>query len=482
MFLNGLFHPNQSKLMRLLTIGWMIGLLFIGWMRWDSFFYSGDFSLDFQDWAEVTGPRYAMLQDAAISGEFPLHGADTTAMRGITDRYLAIADVPSSPQFYLLKYLSIPIFIYVDTLLFYLIGFCGLLLFKKRYKLSLIAFTVLFLLFNFNGFIVSHLAIGHANWVAYFLLPYFLYLIFGLIEEERVGWKWILGLSLTLFVMLLQGGFHFYVWCLIFLGAIALFFPKLWKPVLLGGFFSGMTSLFRLLPPESILSSYKLEFFNGIPSLSDLVASLVLIRDPQNSLDLRNALNQLGYWELNFYIGLAGALFVIIFGVIVSIQAAKNSEKSPFLKLLFPALFLTILSLGDIFTLFQKLIPFPLFSGERVTSRMFIIPLLVLILIAVIQFQKFINSRKLEWHWQLASFLSVYLIYFELKQHLTLWRIRRLDGFVEIFPKVAFDPANHVLANHADPSYINLVIIGAIVTVLAFGFLIVMCVKRKEPL
>jgi len=60
----------------------------------------------------------------------------------------------------------------------------GLLLIRHRYRLGLAPFTLLFLLFNFNGFITSHLAVGHSMWFGYFLLSFAALFILEMLEEQ----------------------------------------------------------------------------------------------------------------------------------------------------------------------------------------------------------------------------------------------------------------------------------------------------------
>ncbi len=115
----------------------------------------------------------AFLRDAVRSGELPLHISDPATLGGITDRFLAIPDEILSPQVYLLRFISIGRFVFVDVAILYTIGFFGLLWLRRRFSLSLFTFTILFLLFDFNGHILAHYCIGHVTWGGYFLFPWF---------------------------------------------------------------------------------------------------------------------------------------------------------------------------------------------------------------------------------------------------------------------------------------------------------------------
>src|SRR5690606_14899939 len=101
--LDHLCYYNTGSGSRYFRAAWMVSLLLFGVLLWGIFFSWGNIAFDFLDWAEVTGPRYALLQDAVRQGELPLHAANTTALRGVTDRYFSIADTPFSPQIILLR-------------------------------------------------------------------------------------------------------------------------------------------------------------------------------------------------------------------------------------------------------------------------------------------------------------------------------------------------------------------------------------------
>ena len=156
-------------------------LLFVifcfGLVLWLKFLNSGVIPTDRLDWLHVTFPRLTAIKQSLLTLQFPLHLADPTAINGITDRFLAIPDLIFSPDILLMRFISISDFIQIHVLICYGIGYFGLLQIRKYFKLSFTAFFLLFMVFNFNGFIVSHIAVGHLTWGAYFVLPFFLLLI-----------------------------------------------------------------------------------------------------------------------------------------------------------------------------------------------------------------------------------------------------------------------------------------------------------------
>lgn len=474
-----IFQPQDDRSSRAIHWLGLAGLFSFGFLIWGMFYSWGDFPLDFLDWAEVFGPRFAILQDAARTGQFPLHVADTTALRGVTDRYLATADTPISPQYLLLRFLDLSPFMFWNTVLLYTVGFIGLLLFYRKYQLSLWSFSLLFFLFFFNGHIIAHLGVGHASWVGYFLQPFFLYLLFELVERQQVNWKWTLGLALTLLAILLQGHFHLFVWCLLLLGLVGLFNLRLLKPILMAGAFSVLVSLPRLLPPALVVARVTHEPLGGFATWTDLLGSLVVLRDPDRAFAvIPSNLFPLSWWELDHFIGLFGAALLLIFGIILPLRSDRRKQGLP-VQLLAPSLILAGLSVGRLYNDLVGLVPLPPFTGERVTARFLSLALLVVLFLAVITVDRWVKARKFEsWQFVLMLAASVMMVY-DLEQHLRAWRIRYLDGLTYLFPKVPFDAARHVVSNHSDPLYVGLLVGGSLVALVTLAFLVYQA--RREP-
>jgi hypothetical protein len=465
----GFAHPSD-RLGRLLGGLWLAGLLVYGAGLWGAFYSWGNISFDFLDWGEVTGPRYALLRDAAEKGIIPLHAANTTALRGVTDRYFSIADTPFSPQYLLLPYLETGQYLFYDTLLLYAAGFCGLVLLYRKYRLSPASFSLLFLLFNFNGYVTGHLAVGHSIWTAYFLLPFFILLALELVEKQAVGWGWVLAVSLLLLAVLLQGFFHLWLWCLMFLGLLALFNWRLIRPVFLAGLFTGLVCLPRLLPPALALGGITQEYLGGFASLTDLVAGLVVLRDPLTAVHPLTDTFPLNPWETDYYVGLLGFAFLLGMGVLQPLwrDRSKNALQ---VQILFACLVLAAFSIGDVFAQVVRVFTFPPLTGERVTARMFIMPLATVMALAAIFLQRELDRRKPPAWIQVLFLGAVGLVFHDLNQHLQAWRIRYLDAMVELFPKMPFDPVQHTTGNHADPTYLAMLVGGSVAALLALAFL-----------
>ena len=113
----------------------------LGVFLWGKFLNWGKIPFDWLDWAEVNAPRLAFTRNAVLDGVLPLHMTDSSALRGVTDRFLTVPDPVLSPQILLFNFLDVGPFVLVHVLLLFTLGAWGLLWFRKRYNLSLAAFT-----------------------------------------------------------------------------------------------------------------------------------------------------------------------------------------------------------------------------------------------------------------------------------------------------------------------------------------------------
>ena len=90
-----------------------------------------------------------------------------------TNKFMALPEVQLTPQVLLLPFMDTGTFVVFNVCLVYAVGYWGCLLIRRKYQLSLFSFTGLFLLFNFNGYVVARMGVGHMMWLAYFFLPHF---------------------------------------------------------------------------------------------------------------------------------------------------------------------------------------------------------------------------------------------------------------------------------------------------------------------
>jgi hypothetical protein len=459
------FLPAQGRVFAWFDRLWSAVLYLLGLLHWCYFLNWGNIPFDLHDWLE-TGAYFSFLRQAALTNQLPLHiGSALTT----TDRYLARPDTLISPQAYLLRFLEPGPFTLVNMLILFSVGFVALLLLKKRYHLAPAAFTALFALFNFNGHITAHYAVGHSEWIGYFFLPFFVLLILKVLEGEKPGWRWVLLISLTLFAITLQGAFHFFLWCLIFLLAWGVFSPKFLVPVLEAIAFSLLLSLFRLLPPAVEFIGGGKGFISGFPTVTDMFAALVVLKYPAEALS--GPFKSLGWWEVDTYVGLIGLAFLLYFGVYRTWR-----KQRPIRALLAPIAVLTFLSIGKIYILINHL-PIPLLDSERVSSRFFILPVVTLIILAAFNFQEFLTERGR--HGLLERILSLGLLTLmglDLLQHSRIWRVTNM---YKLFPSTPADIQSSII-NHPDPVYVTALVVGAAGTLLTLIVLIILSLRERR--
>ena len=295
--------------------GSIIAVLFLGGLAlWGVYLNWARGPFNFHDWADITLPRLYFLQDALEKGTLPLHISNSSPLNASIDRFMSVPDVILSPQILLLLFLSVKEFVLVNTWLFYAAGFGGLLWLRKKFRLSLIAFTIYFLIFNFNGHILAHFTVGHFTWVTYFLYPWFIGLIFDL-KEGHADWSWTAKTASWMFLVFINGGYHIYVWALFFLGFLLLVNVKNFWGIVRTVVFSVLLCAVRILPLFLPLDEFDNIYIGGYPLVVSIWTSLIDIQIP-NDITLNMGMTRaVGLWEFTLYVGLLGAVFLLFFGV-----------------------------------------------------------------------------------------------------------------------------------------------------------------------
>jgi hypothetical protein len=466
--LDGVFGYGEDGLSRWIRRLWTVSLYITGVLLWAYILNRGRIPLELHDWAEITAPRYAFLRDAVMRGSLPLHMPGTYALRNVTDRFISVADTDLSPQVLLLRFLDIGPFFLVNTILLFTVGFLGMLALRNRYRLSPMAFSCLFFLFAFNGDITDHLVVGHVNWVGCYLLPILAALVFRLLGGDST-WRPTLLVSLLLFFMFLQGAFHLLVACILFLILLALTSPRNFTPLIRAIAFALLLSMVRILPPLLEASRFDTAFLSGFTSVRDMFAGLVELRVPVPQMVFsQTPLNPLGWWELDYYVGLVGLVFIVYFGIIPWFR--KGEAHSSLAPLLTPIFILSLLSVGRIYKLIH-LLGIPFLASERVSSRLLIVPLAMLVILAAINFQRALDRGTPKIGSRLAYLGLLGLMVQDLWQHIKLWRVENMGN---LFPATPVDLARSVVANHPDPPYVAALAIGLTVSALTLAFLIIM--------
>jgi hypothetical protein len=469
---DSLFQAQPGGKTRITAWAWLAVLYAIGILWFGVFFNWGDHTLFFQDWADITGPRTQFLRDAVKTLQLPLHISDPSTMHGNTIRYMTVPDTLISPQFLLLGRFSVQRFNFINVLLFYTLGFAGLLLLRQKFRLSVIAFSVLAMLFNFNGNILAHYTVGHMTWTGYFLFPWFAWLIFRLLEGER-SWKWTWWMSSLMFVIWLQGSFHQFLWLLIFLGLIALFIPGTFWYIIRCGVLIILMSAFRLFPAILLYGTYGASYITGYPTLYALWDSLVSITNPLTTNYFPQGIEGVSPWETTNFIGLVGVVFLVYFGLV----RGMLSSQSPFQKLLLPLGGMLLLSMGQFFG-YLRLLPIPLIQGERVGTRIISVVLVFLFIFGAERMQRWLDQGGAESIRQAGLLLAFALMMMELWINLKIWSI---PNAVQLYWWVYFDRHKWFVRNDfSDSTYLALLAGGLALSLITFVVLAVLARREKS--
>ena len=165
---------------------------------------------------------------------------------------------------------------------------------------------MLFLLFNFNGFITSHIGVGHAWVLGYFFLPFFCLLTLNL-AEGKTGLGAAAAMAFVLLAMLLQGSFHIVIWCCMFLALLAVAHRPSRATVAWTILFTALLGAFRFAPSAiEYRNKSAYHFVSGHRSLYDLFQSFVAIKE-RSEFNIGGIFGRQGWWEYDYYVGAARA-------------------------------------------------------------------------------------------------------------------------------------------------------------------------------
>jgi len=401
-------------------------LFLLGLSQWISSFRMGNIPMSIADWPKEK--QYCMvLKQALTEKKIPYFISEPVQQ---TDMFLGSPETMVSPQICLLKWLSPGEFECFNMALFYTLGFAGCLFIRRRFSLNLLAFTALFLLLNFNGYTVSRMGVGHTQWFSVFLLPYFVLLVFDL-DAGKKGLKTALQLSLLFFFMLLQGGFHVYVWCVFFLLFYMFADFRKWKYISIALGVSAALSAFRLLPALVAFAGKSNAGSKGYPSIITLLSAMIIPRD----VNFHLYQGAFGWFEYNLFTDITGFAFIAWFCILPGILSAigkKTAEPNPALsKLELRGVYIAMLVLLFFtFDRFYGVFSFvPFFNSQSAALRMVIIPYYFAVILAASRFSVFTKSLKSGAAKALLS-AGVLLMAGSLIEHADLWKIKRLEALM----------------------------------------------------
>ena len=401
---------------------------------------------------------YAVLEQAVFEARVPYYVSRPIQE---TRKFLAIPEVVVSPQIVLLPWLGVDSFLFVHVLLLSgaTIGAC--LYLRREKELSVPTLLLLFLLLGFNGHITAHLAIGHSMWGGYFLLPVFLLLM---LETDRSpGGLWPMAIGAALAVMLLQGSYHVFVWCVLFL-LLQLPVGPGRSSILAALGWSVALGLVRLVPAAVILLGRRdPEFQTGYPGVIELVAGLTVIRDVSFPRLGGGSMGGLQWWEFDIYVGPVAAVWLVVFGIRGLLRRPDRTS------LAVPA---SVLALWSSTACFERMarLDLPLLSTQRVSSRFLIVPLLLLILLAAIETERWRRAGSPARTIAVGLIAAATLV--SLAAHTQAWTMARVEALspppprerdleITIVPPEADGPR--------DALYVASVRVSAVVSAAAFG-------------
>lgn len=471
--LRAFYSHEDEKAFPWLPILWISALILAGVVLWGLFFNWGSVPIDYMDWAEVWGARMQAWRDALLHNTLPFHLNDPAAVRNGTDRYFATADMISTPQVILLRWLEVGQYSLVNNLLLYAVATWFLLKIRRKYQLSLFAFSMMFLLFHFNGHIVTHLSVGHLNWGGYYLFPAFVLFLLELFEEKQ-GWPWVAKMAFLLFFIFMQGSFHQLVWSLITLGILAVIRWRQFFVVMETIIAAILLSLPRILPVLflELEGPRGIDFLGGYPTLWDLVRSLIYNSTPDMGMPRQVLESSLGYWEFDSFVGIGGLLFLAFGGLWLLVWHYRNKK---FPHLLVPMAVLTIMAISDNYltVLFHHPI---LASTERVSARMFELVLVMLIILASIYYQRFVKQYSIPFYLHLLQLGLLGWVAWDMLYHTLRWSV---NSAFAAFPFTDRDLVSLHISNHPDPQYYTQMAVGLGVSLLTMAFLLWVGRKRK---
>jgi hypothetical protein len=473
-----LFAPEREAHAPWLVRLWLCGSFAAGLIGWLYVMGWGVVPLDFHDWTGINVPRLTFLQNALQAGEWPLHMAGRGSLHGVTDRFLALPDVVTSPQTVLLLFMPVTAFIVADVLIQYALGFAGVLLLRRHFDWSVFTTSGVLMLVLFNGHILAHYSVGHFTWAAYFMFPYVALLVFRFLDGDTSA-RSIAGFAAVMFYMVLSGGQHHLTWVLLLL---VLMVPFCWSrawwiaAVVMA---SGLLSAVRLLPPALELQSFRnaglVADVIGFPSTAHLVASLVLLRRETAAFNEALPGNiwffDSAFYEFNAYIGVAG-LAVVVAGLYHWLRGPAPR----YAQLIVPLFVMTTLSIGSMYRLVRAT-AIPLLEGERYTARLFSLPLVFLIVLAAVAIDRRLRTAAVSaWHRALA-WMALVLVAVDTMTSMRLWRVAVSSG---LFGPTAFNPADAAVVVRADAAYSTAVIAGMTISLITAVTLIVLTLRERQ--
>ena len=460
-------RPRPTVLRNPVTIIVLVVLFALGVFHWTWFINYGDVTFRMHDWGQEH-VYYSVIRQGINTGSIPFHMSKRFHQ---TDRFMSIPDTNFMPWVLLLPAMSVGDFILLDLIILYTLGFAGCLLLLRKYGLSLLAFAFFFLVFNFNGHIVAHISVGHTAWSGYFLLPFFFYFLFEMLEGRSTRIT-PLKIAFILFAMMLKGSFHLYTWCIMFLVLLFIFNWKHARTVLFAIAASVLMSLFKVLPAAYSLLGREEKFIWSYPTIRDLLDAMITIRleTPERWQFWGNA----GWWEFDIYVGLAGLAVLLYFGILVRFSRSDDLKDLQYGAMDLPVFVMTLLSLSY-FHAFLTRIPFALLRSERVATRFILLPVITLALLSSLRLNRLLRRGGHSLRVLVIGIGTLAVMALAFLDHSFLWSVRHLEQVAQLKGV----PPVPGLITREDPGYKLIVVVSIAVTIASLIALAYMMLRPR---
>lgn len=465
-FTTDLYSGESTILMKLV----LAGLYSLGTLHWLYFFRRGNLRLFVLDWLKERS-YLEIWRAAIINGQIP-YTISTKIQE--TQNFMANPEVVLTPDIYLLRWASDGTFVLFHVLLFYSLGFIGLVIIQRRFKLSPISVSLFFILFFLNGHITSHFGIGHFQWTGYFLLTIFAALVMHWLDislNKSFELKSIIWMSLLIFLLYLNGSFHMANWSIMFLGFLTLSNFRLIKYFLTSLVISFGLVAHRLVPAFYSIRDLDRTIYAGYPSIEVFANAFTKISGYDLDRIGVTGWGKLWWWEYDFYIGIAGAIFLLI-GVVQFIVPKSNTLIR---KTSIAVIAMGVLSIG---TIYGELFRGVLTDIERVPSRFLVIPFIILLLAAAVTIDQWLKLFRHKIGWIVGLLMGT--IVYQITPHSILWRVALIERDF-LFKKYSPTIQEITIIGTSDQTYQLLVITTTIISlVFLAGALIALVYLQKR--
>jgi hypothetical protein len=215
---------------------------------------------------------------------------------------------PFTPLLFLMDVLT---YIKFLTLIHCSIGIAGTLVLRRRLKWNSQQFRIYSILFLLSPIIIQHLSLGYTTWLNLFFFPWLVYFIF---DEKPLSS--ILGTSIILGLVLLQGGTHVFIW---YAMLISLYFvvkmcieQKLDFRLLSILCLTVLLSFARIYATVQAYSNFHQQFQVGYNPINFIFWALIPILSPTCDLFINKVWMGVPSWDGGIFWGLAIILVLML--------------------------------------------------------------------------------------------------------------------------------------------------------------------------